>query len=1477
MTWSREAIHIAGRTSKLSALPALNNKTRSRTQPLLVESTQTLLAQIFTQRMHVIAKQWILTLLRTSLTFGSPYCVMQLVACLENSDVEDAWVWLFAIALSSTCETVVHYHQNWIQWSELGIPIRAQLITAVYRKLLRTNAVEDTSGPPQQPGEVRPPPVNSLLTSDATTISKFAAIHYILPLSLIQFLMALAFIKNLLGWRGMLITLAVTVASMPMNTLIVKRRRTAQRQLRKTRDQKDRVIGEMIKALHHIKLQGTEDMWKQRVKKYRDDELRDEARDFHAQTISFMWKIASPLVVSGVSIFTHAYLEGRTSASVIFTILELLPQLQGTLGLAPLVIQDYLSARTSSRRIESFLRTPEKIDYLQDSRSGDVIFRNATFGWPSNHKNPISAAQNTSSRFKLKDVNVRFPAGKLSIIHGDTGSGKSLMLAAMLGEAELLNGAIEAPCSAHGFPVAFVTQTPWLQSMSIKDNILFGGSFNKARYDSVLEACALVQDLKLLANGDETLMGPQGVKVSGGQRARISLARALYSEATIILMDDILSALDTHVAKHILDALDGPLGAGRTQILATHQLELCKPKSDYAVRVIGGTVQVEDLPASKLVRGIVLEPDKADWALVSKCNTLAPKDILTKDQQNPLSKLKAVSDVNVVPWTVHWTYIEALGGIKFILTYFLALATRQVLITLPTWTLKNARLEGINLGTHESAIMYHAGMFAVGSTLAVFAEYLFNVLEVSGNLRASEALFNSMLDTVVHMPLAWLDNVSTGDLIQRFSSDSQAMDDRLMALVSEFSQCFIETFTIIVVGLNMSLYTGLMVIGGLYASSMVGRLYNKARKTVQRADREPASKILGLVTATTTGLATIRAFGAPQAFMDQMHNHVDDLSKARRYFWIANRWLGLQMSLIGIMFSFGTGVMLLHSRSAIVDPPLFGFALTFSMRFSSVIFKAVNGFGAFETSVTAAGAISAFRYLEIEQQDGIEVASDWPTTGRVEIRGLKMRYSTTLPLVLDNINLTIGAGERVGIVGRTGAGKSTLLLALLRMIEPEEGTITIDGANTSTIRLRDLRRRVGYIPQNPALFSGTIRTNLDPFNQYSDGILEKALQQVMLMSSPEADQLDIPRALTLESPVAVGGENISHGQRQLLCLARILMQKHKLIILDEATSAVDDRTDEAIQTVIRADSEQTLIVVAHRLKTVATFDKIVVMDSGKIIEQGSPSELFKARGAFYGLVMSGKDDQKVQQRDINNTPEDTIARATGIEAEMTAALVDMPIHWKAETLPPTGMPDDKALQGGVPIFELQYKEQATSYVWDSFYSSRILLRQAVLKTVQHVESQNGDKSKYENLKLRCRSIMRDCQTHILASIPPFMRSQSYTGFLLPGRRIQDSAEIGDPQTLQNASNEPSKSDRELIPEAFVSELPVMHALGDYGFLWPLFVVGNCTITTPETLKHVKDIYQVLGKTMEIEQALVLKDMLGTFPLSIRDHGYQKLT
>ncbi|KAI5208799.1 hypothetical protein AUEXF2481DRAFT_306945 [Aureobasidium subglaciale EXF-2481] len=1213
MHWSRDAIRNPG------ALPALDRDTRSKSQPPIDENVRSLFAQILTQRVRVFAKQWILTVLRTLLTFGSPYCVLRLVARLESGDTEDAWIWLFSMALVSTCETVIHYHQNWMQWSELGIPIRAQLIMAIYRKVLRGSTGEHQSGKDQSPS------ANTLLNSDTAIVSKFSSIHYILPLSGAQFIMALVFLRRLLGWRALLITLLFTVMTMPMNNFIVKKRRATRKELRRSRDQKDRVVGEMIKALHYIKLQASEDLWKERIKKYRDDELRAKERDYSAQTAGFMWKIASPLLVSGVSIFTNAYFEGQTTASVVFTILELLPQLQGSLGLAPLVIQDFLSARSASRRIESFLRTSDQEQYRQRSHSGAINFKDASVKWPFSRKKSTYPAQDDYSDFELRDVNVRFPVGELSIIHGDTGCGKSLLLAAILGEAELLDGVIEAPCATHDQPVAFVTQTPWLQSTTIKNNIVFGERLDMSRYNSVLEACALIPDLKALSRGDETLIGPQGIKVSGGQRARISLARALYSKASTILLDDILSALDTHVSVHVLGALNGPLGAGRTRILATHQLALCMPKASYAVCIADGTAQAKVLDTFGSGQDIVAELGNGGWELAVTYDADSPElpieGDLHKHQPTP-DKVPTTADATRA---TSWTYIEALGGQKFVLIYFFALVLRQVLITLPIWTLKNIKAQGHPSKIALNDVSYHTILYAIGTAFAVLSELVFNAHEATGTLRASDTLFKMMLDTVLRMPLAWLDSVSTGDLIQRFSTDSQAIDDTLMAVVSGVSQCLIEIATIVIVGLNTSAYTGLMVVGGLYASFTVGNLYNKARKIIQRADRRPTSQMLDLVTTTTIGYSTIRAFGAQGMLTEQMHSHVDDYSRARRHFWMANRWLGLQMSLIGIVFSFMTGIVLLRSGSAVIDPPLFGFALTFSMRFSGVVFKAVNGLGAFEKSAISASAIAAFQHLETEDQDGLETPSDWPRTGSIEVRGLKVRYSAALPRVLNDISFSVAPGQRIGIVGRTGAGKSTLSLAMLRMMEAEEGTISIDGIDVSTIRLADLRRRIGYVPQSPLLFSGTVRTNLDPSGVYSDTKLEEALQRVMLFSSSGEGQSGGSRLLTLDTPVTAGGENISHGQRQLLCVARIFLQNHKLIILDEATSAVDDTTDEAVQTIIRNDLEQTLIVVAHRLKTVATFDKIIVIDEGRIVEQGSPKELLELEGAFCNLVTSSRD------------------------------------------------------------------------------------------------------------------------------------------------------------------------------------------------------------------------------------------------------------
>jgi ABC-type multidrug transport system fused ATPase/permease subunit len=424
-----------------------------------------------------------------------------------------------------------------------------------------------------------------------------------------------------------------------------------------------------------------------------------------------------------------------------------------------------------------------------------------------------------------------------------------------------------------------------------------------------------------------------------------------------------------------------------------------------------------------------------------------------------------------------------------------------------------------------------------------------------------------------------------------------------------------------------SKYTSFLTVILVICCANVSRSYIKARTTVRRADAEPTSAILEHFSSSAAGVSTIRAFGVVEETIEQMHRHVDQLSTARRHFWIFNRWLGLQMSLLGILFSSGTGMILLSSKS-FTDTSLLGFSLTFSMGFSQAMNLATNHYGALENYMEAGGRVIDYTELQTEGQGGIEVPEDWPSKGKVEVKGLDIAYSANLPLVLKDVSFTVEGSQSIGIVGRTGAGKSSLTLSLLRLIEPRNGSILVDGTDISTVKLRDLRTRIAFIPQDPVLFSGTVRSNLDYFKQVPEDKLHDALRRVQLL----ADKGDEKSGLfTLDSPISTGGSNMSQGQRQLLCLARALIRKPRIIILDEATSAVDNKTDLLIQDTIKKEFDGTLIVVAHRLRTIAGFDQVIVMSDGKVVEIGKPDELLRKKGMFYELVEDSQDKEFLTQ------------------------------------------------------------------------------------------------------------------------------------------------------------------------------------------------------------------------------------------------------
>jgi ABC-type multidrug transport system fused ATPase/permease subunit len=420
------------------------------------------------------------------------------------------------------------------------------------------------------------------------------------------------------------------------------------------------------------------------------------------------------------------------------------------------------------------------------------------------------------------------------------------------------------------------------------------------------------------------------------------------------------------------------------------------------------------------------------------------------------------------------------------------------------------------------------------------------------------------------------------------------------------------------------MYTGILTLTLLLWCAQISKRYIRARTTVKRGDAIPTADILEHFTTCATGVTTLRAFGASDRAIDIMHQHLDMLSTARRHFWIFNRWLGLQMSFIGILFSTGTGIILLSTRS-IVDTSLVGFALTFSMGFSRAIFKAVNNFGILERAMDATGSVIEYTELETEDQGGNDVAENWPPSGKVEVKGLQVAYSADLPLVLTNVSFTIEAGQRLGIVGRTGSGKSSLTLSLLRLLEARSGSIHIDDTDISTIKLKVLRSRIAFIPQDPVLFSGTVRTNLDYFAQYPEERLTAVLRRVNLLASLDTNKK--AGLFTLDSPISAGGTNMSQGQRQLLCLARVLIGDYRVMILDEATSAVDNETDLLVQEIVRTEFKGTLIVVAHRLRTIASFERVLVMSEGEAREFGTPCELLHRKEVFWELVRDSQDKE----------------------------------------------------------------------------------------------------------------------------------------------------------------------------------------------------------------------------------------------------------
>uniref|UniRef100_A0A672VF02 Multidrug resistance-associated protein 1 n=1 Tax=Strigops habroptila TaxID=2489341 RepID=A0A672VF02_STRHB len=964
-----------------------------------------------------------------------------------------------------------------------------------------------------------------------------------------------------------------------------------------------------------------------------------------------LWQVALSTFAVYVTIDKNNILDAQKA----FVSLALFNILRFPLNMLPMVISSIVEASVSLKRLRVFLSHEELdpdsiIRGPMTAAEGCIVVKNATFSWSKNDP-PL-----------LNSINFTVPEGSLVAVVGQVGCGKSSLLSALLGEMDKKEGYVVVKGS-----VAYVPQQAWVQNATLQDNIIFGREMNESRYKRVIEACALLPDIEILPAGDKTEIGEKGVNLSGGQKQRVSLARAVYCNADVCLFDDPLSAVDAHVGKHIFENVIGPKGIlkNKTRVLVTHainylpQMDTILVMSDGEISEMGSYQELlkQDRAFAEFLRtyanaeqsmensdtnspsgkegkpvenGILVNeaPGKLMHRQLSNSSTYSrdtgksQHHSSTAELQKPLAEKNSwklteadTAKTGRVKATVYWDYMKAIGLFISFLSIFLFMCNHIASLAsnywLSLWT-DDPVINGTQHYTNVRLGVY--GALGISQGIAVFG---YSMVVSVGGIFASRHLHLNLLHNVLRSPMSFFERTPSGNLVNRFSKELDTIDSAIPPIIKMFMG---STFNVIGACIIILLATPIAAViipplGLVYL--FVQRFYVATSRQLKRLESVSRSPVYSHFNETLLGVSVIRAFEEQKRFIKQNDKKVDENQKAYYPSIVANRWLAVRLEYVGnciVLFAALFAVMARNKLSA----GLVGLSVSYSLQITAYLNWLVRMSSELETNIVAVERVKEYAEMEKEAEWSIEQtapASTWPEEGKIEFRGYGLRYREDLDLVLKNINVTINGGEKIGIVGRTGAGKSSLTLGLFRINEAAEGEIIIDGVNIAKIGLHDLRFKITIIPQDPVLFSGSLRMNLDPFDQCSDEDIWRSLELAHLKNFVSS----LPAKLNHDC--AEGGENLSVGQRQLVCLARALLRKSKILVLDEATAAVDLETDKLIQSTIKSQFEEcTVLTIAHRLNTIMDYTRVLVLDRGEVVECGSPEHLLQQKGVFYSMA-----------------------------------------------------------------------------------------------------------------------------------------------------------------------------------------------------------------------------------------------------------------
>uniref|UniRef100_A0A8C2DVX8 ATP-binding cassette sub-family C member 10 n=1 Tax=Cyprinus carpio TaxID=7962 RepID=A0A8C2DVX8_CYPCA len=1175
----------------------------------------------------------VLKLAASMLAFAGPLLLGGLVSFMETDGAPlSKGVWCAVGLFASTFLAALLRNIFVYEVSKVALEARAAVISTIYSKALKVSA---SALARFNMGEV----VNFMSTDTDRVVNFFNSFHEVWSLPF-QFVLALYLLYLQVG-VAFLGGVGVAVLLVPLNKVLASRILENNKHMLLHKDGRVKLMTEILFGIRVLKYYNWEEHFTQKIVEARKKELHHLKLLKYLDAVCVYTWAALPVVISILTFITYVLLGNSLTAAKVFSTLALVGMLILPLNAFPWVLNGTLEAKVSLDRIQRFLTIQDQdltVYYSQvcpEDPLSAVEMNRASFSWKQSEEHDSDSVPDDKTEdgspprsFYLHALNLSVKRGSLVAVVGKVGCGKSSLLAAITGELR----EVFVRGREQGFGLA--VQEPWIQHATVQDNILFGRDFDSMFYQAVIEACALADDLNILPGGDQTEVGENGVTLSGGQKSRLALARAVYMDKEIYLLDDPLAAVDADVAHHLMEKCILGILKNKTRILCTHRIEFVD-KADVVVLMDNGMIVKTGTPKDVL-------------SLVK-----APKDSAVGKEEEEASEPELEAELKMfgeeqkqmgkLSWAVYRSYWRAVGGcmaLAVLLSLFLMQASKNVsdwwlshwishmkdnMTQLVSLSADSTSFVTLLIGSETSGNMsselkfymtVYGSLAAANTVFTAARAFLF----AYGAICAATVVHKRLLSSVLKATMTFFDTTPLGRILNRFSSDIYSVDDSLPFVLNILlANVFGLLGMLIVMSYGMPwVLLPLLPLGVLYFQTQC--YYRHSSRELKRLCSLTLSPVYSHFSETLSGLSTVRASGHTTRFEEENERRLEQNQCCLFNSNAAMQWLDIRLQMIGVTVVTGISVIaVIQHQLKSIDPGLVGLSLSYALSITNLLSGLIFSFAQTEMQLVSIERIE--EYSTNIPQEPQQVLNSWPEKGRVEFVGAVLAYRPGLPNALDGVNLEVLPGERVGIVGRTGSGKSSLFLALFRMVELNQGQILLDGVDISSVRLDNLRSKLAIIPQDPFLFSSSVRENLDPHGRHPDFSLLDALEQCHLGDV-------VQRIGGLDSEVGERGKSLSVGQRQLLCLARALLTEANILCIDEATASVDHKTDMLLQKTIREKfKHKTVLTIAHRLNTIMDSDRVLVMHAGKVVEFDSPSALCQREDSVFQKLLRGGEDQ----------------------------------------------------------------------------------------------------------------------------------------------------------------------------------------------------------------------------------------------------------